>query len=239
MKQEINRLELFLDYSNKVIKEFEGKGTENVSLDYLIENSLRSYDILLSVSILLKSNLGLSELEHPLGILFRSGLYDFIYLQYVMNKSLKNNILDSESLDSEIREYINGHFNKVGKDFELIDSLKGKDRFKDFKSKDRFKELGVLKEGRSFAESKKLPHLKLAIDCWEWYSKYEHYGVFTNLMYNDIEGNRIRVQRSIELLSYNICFSLHLLLELGYDKIKLEDIKKLEDISLDSINNYC
>ncbi|MBI2280429.1 MAG: hypothetical protein HYU68_07040 [Bacteroidetes bacterium] len=229
---EFNNLDKFLFYTNQILEKFEGKNSYTISTNYLIENCFRTYDILVTIDTINKSSLKLQELEHPVGILLRSGLYDFIYSQYIMNTSLVKNQLNIEKLEIEVRKYMNGHFNNINPDLELNDQVKHLDKFKDFGSKKEFKQLGILKQGKSFAIEKKLNYLECAINNWEWYSKYEHYGVFTNHMYNKKDDNRLRMKESIQLLYCNIYFSLISICELNSDLLALNDIEILGEISI-------
>jgi hypothetical protein len=231
-EKEINRIDQYIDVQNLILQRFERSNDYNLSVNYLIETCFRTYDLLISINILLKSDLELTELEHPLGILLRSGLHDFIHLQYMLNKSIESNEFIKESFHSEVREYMNGHFNRIDKNFELSDNLKSIYRFKDYGTKASFKVLGILKEGKDFAKSKKLNFLEQAIDFWEWYSKYEHHGVFTYLMYNQVEDNKKRIFLSINFLLICGVYSLYALLEFGRNEFTLEELNKLEEISL-------
>ena len=86
--------------------------------------------------------------------------------------------------------------------------------------------------GRSFANEKKLNYLQFAIDCWEWYSKYEHYGYFTNNMLMDFDGNYKRLNRSVNILFVNIYFSLMAIFDIDSNILKLDKFKQLEKFIL-------
>lgn len=226
----------FLNSAHQILKQFEGENSYPLHVNYLIENSLRTYDLLIAIETLLQSSLEIKELEHPIGILLRSGLYDFIYFQYVSNKSVENQLINQELFENEVREYMNGHFNKIDTTLELDERYKNLDRFKDFGTKKEFKVLGILKGGKNFAKQKKLNYLDEAINLWEWYSKHEHYGVFTNQMYNHDE-NEIRIKSSISLLYANICLSLYTLSDIDSKIISSDKVKSLEEITLNSMKN--
>ncbi len=226
----------FLNSAHQILKQFEGENSYPLYVNYLIENSHRTYDLLIAIETLLQSTLKIKELEHPIGILLRSGLHDFIYFQYVLNKSVENQLINQESFENEVREYMNGHFNKIDTTLELDERYKNLDRFKDFGSKKEFKVLGILKEGKEFAKEKKLNYLDAAINLWEWYSKYEHYGVFTNHMYNHDE-NELKIKSSISLLYANIYLSLYTLSDIDSNILSSDKVKSLEEISLNSMKN--
>jgi hypothetical protein len=228
----LEKLNEFLYYSQKILKEFHGENERGIVFNYLVENSFRSYDLLVTIDLLNKSDIPLPQLEHPIGILLRGGLYDFINFQYVSNKSIKKNNLDSDVFEAEVREYMNGHFNKIPEGYELDQSLRLLDKYKGYGTKSNFKALGILKEGKNFAIQKKLNYLESAIEYWEWYSKYEHYGVFTNHMYNKLDDNSVRINLSVQLLFANIYLSLTLMRILELAQITDEDMEILEKLSL-------
>jgi hypothetical protein len=179
------------------------------------------------------SSLKEHELEHPIGILLRSGLYDFINFQYLSNSSLeKNGNLNRTTFEERVKEHLSTHFNEIDEELQLKDELKNLKNFSEFGKKKKFKTLSVLKEGKEFAKSKKLNHLEEAISIWEWYSKYEHYGAFTHLMYQHLEENLIRKSTGIHLIMANIYLCLCTLIDLGLDVFKLEELKGMEEIFL-------
>lgn len=217
----------FIDKSNRLLMKFNGNNTFPLEVNYLIENCIRSYHVLRALEHLIKNHVPIEELEHPIGILLRSGLNDFINFQYISNKSIKGGKMVVSTFEKEAREYMNGHFNRVDKEYVLREDLKGLDRFQDYGKKERFKELGILKEGINFAKSKKLNYLEVAINNWEWYSKYEHHGVFTNLMYETIEDNHYRNSVSVELICCNMYLSLLVLIDIGFEDLSLDEVEKL------------
>ena len=101
-----------------------------------------------------------------------------------------------------------------------VDELKLKDNKK-------YKEISIFNDGMKTAKEKKLNYLEIAVECWEWYSKYEHYGFFTNKMLAKFEENRLRINTSINLLFANFYFCL---LTLSYIDKNLFDLKKADKI---------
>ena len=228
----LKNIRKFIDQVDEILNKF-AKGKEYpIHIEYLIDNCNRTFDILSVIEILLGKGLKSSVLEHPIGLLLRSGLYDFVNFQYISNQSINDEILNIDKFELEVREYMNGHFNKIEIGLDLDVSLRNLDKFRDFGKSKKYRHLGILKEGRSFALSKNLNYLQAAIDIWEWYSKYEHYGVFTSHMINRVSENKNRIKVSINLLYLNIYFSLIMLIDCGIDFLKLDDIKLLEEYCL-------
>jgi hypothetical protein len=231
-EKDINHLKNYLNILNETLKPFEGTNSFSILENFLIEYCFRTYDILIAIDLLANSKLKISELEHPIGILIRSGLHDFIYSQYISNKSLVKNKLDLKKFEEEVREHLGNHFNSIDKNIALKDDFISQDKFKNFGSKEKFKVLGILKEGRDFAKQKKLNYLEAAIDYWESYSKYEHYGAFTNHMYNDSKNNETRILSSLQLLYCHSYFLLLTLIDVNSELIDLSSIDKLGDFAL-------
>jgi len=234
---EIAKLDSFILETYKVLKPFENLKISSKSIKYLINNSYRTYDILISINCICSNIKNLSEIEHPLGILLRSGLYDFINFQFYSNKCITNEILDSTKFENEIEEYLKGHFNSMAKNDVIMETYKSILEFKSDGKLKEYKTLGVLKEGRDFANQKKLNYLHSAIDSWEWYSKYEHYGFFTYDMLNDVEGNKNRIYESIKILYYNVYLTMLAIHSIDSTLINLLKIEPIEDIILNKTKN--
>ena len=229
---EISKIEGFLFETHKVLKLFENLNQPSTSINYLIDNCYRSYDILVSIDCLCKKVINLNEIEHPLGILLRSGLYDFIHFQYYSNKCISKGKFDSKKFAADIDEYLKGHINKIEWDSDLKERYKDIVEYKDDGKLKEFKTMGILKEGKSVAKEKKLNYLQSAIEYWEWYSKYEHYGCFTNKMLMDFKGNYSRINLSIKVLFANIYLSLLTIYDIDSNLLILEKIKQIENILL-------
>jgi hypothetical protein len=232
-----NSLSLFLEKSGAILKRMHGSNNFGTTQNYLIDLCFRTYDILVAVENLKLSGLKQNELEHPVGILLRSTLYDFINFQYFYNQSIKKGELDKNLFSSLVKEHISSHLNLLSDNFELKEEYKNLDRFSEFGKNKTFKILGVLREGRAFAKSKKINYLEEAISIWEWYSKYEHYGAFTNLMYQKQEENSYRKFTAIQLGMANIYFSLSTMIDLGNELITPKDLKLIETIILNFKTN--
>jgi hypothetical protein len=227
----LNKIKQFLNHSNQILKPFEVENSYPLHINYLLENCFRSYDLLITIETLLKSSKTKKEHEHPIGILLRSGLYDFINFQYVSNKSIENQSINKEIFEKEARGYMNDHYSRINTSFKLHERYKSLDRFKDFEPAKKSNNLKVLKTGKEFAKQKKLIAMEDAINLWEWYSKYEHHGVFTNHIYNHVENND-RVKSSIHYLFSNIYFSLCILSDLDSSILKIDQVKPLQAIIL-------
>lgn len=230
MKKELTS---YLDLTDTILSRLSGVNDFDSSTNFLIETYFRSYDILIAIEKLDASELRQYELEHPTGILLRSGLYDFINFQYLSNSSLeKNGILNTKTFELKVKEHLSSHFNDIDESYELREDLKNLKSFSEFGKKKKFKTLGVLKEGKEFANSKKLNYLEKAILIWEWYSKYEHYGAFTHYMYKEEEENQNRKKIAIQLIMANIHLCLCTLIDLGLNKFELSELSRMEEIVL-------
>ena len=152
--------------------------------------------------------------------------------QCYSNKCISNNKFDSKKFAADIDEYLKGHLNKIEWDSNLKEKYKDFIKYKDDGKLKEFKPLGILKEGKSVAKEKKLDYLQSAIDYWEWYSKYEHYGCFTNKMLMDFEGNIKRRNRSIKILFANIYLSMVAIYDIDSNLLDLEKINQIENILL-------
>lgn len=232
----LNNLSEFLDHSNLILNDLKLQGQLPLHKSFLVENCLRTYDVLFCLETLLNSDLNDAEIEHPIGILLRSGLHDFINFQYVTNRCVEKEKLNQEKFILAACEYMNGHYNKIDPSLEIDEQFKHLERFKDFGNKKEYKILGILKEGKDFAKQKKLNFLGLAIDLWEWYSKYEHHGVFTLVMLKH-EENKYRRNESIKLLLINVCLSLYTLAEIDSSILDFDTAKVLEEITMRSFND--
>ena len=226
----LNKINVFLSETNRILKKFKDFNHDLLSINYLIDNCYRSYDILIAIECLLKDGKDINEIEHPVGILLRSGLYDFINFSCYTNKCISNNSFNVEKFNNEIDEFRKGHLNKLNWDSDLKEKYQDIIEIRENGKVKESKPLGILKEGVSISIEKKLQYLNDAIKSWEWYSKYEHYGLFTNLMLSDFEGNELRINFSIEMLFLNIYLSLLTISNIDFDAYSLEGIKKIEQI---------
>jgi hypothetical protein len=233
-----NSLSLFLGQTEPILKKFSGTVDHGTVQNFLIEMCFRSYDVLVAIETLELVGLKQNDLEHPVGILLRSSLYDFINFQYIANSTIENQKIDRTLFEKLVKEHLSTHFNNIKDSFELKDELKHLDRFSEFGKKKIFKTLGILKEGKEFAKSKKINYLQEAIGIWEWYSKYEHYGAFTHLMYQEQEENHLRKLTAIQLIMANIHLSLCTLSDFGSDLFDLNELTPMENIIL-NYKNKC
>jgi hypothetical protein len=231
-RDEISKLEGFLSEANLILKDFEKVKSNLNSVNYLIDCLFRTYDILNSIEIIVRGQANLKSFEHPIGILLRSGLSDFIHSQCYSNKCITKGKFDSTKFEYEISEYLCGHFEKLDPDLELLEEYKAQIGIEELRLKDnkKYKKISIFKNGMSTAKEKNLNYLETAVECWEWYSKYEHYGFFTNRMLSKIEDNQIRMFTSIYLLFVNFYFCLRTIDDIDdelFDLKKAEEIKRL------------
>ena len=231
-RDEISKLNGFLNEANLILKDFKKVESKSNSINYLIDCLFRTYDILNSIEKIVKGQANLKSFEHPIGILLRSGLSDFIHHQHYSNKCISKDKFDSGKFEYEISEYLCGHFEKLDPNLEPLEEYKAEIGIEELRLKEnkKYKKISIVKNGMSTAKEKKLNYLESAIECWEWYSKYEHYGFFTNRMLSKFEGNQLRMHTSINLLFVNFYFCLLTLVDIDdelFDLPKADEIKHL------------
>jgi len=198
----IDKTSNFINDYTKIITQFlkniSGKnlGTKyKLSTEFILEvlkrfnaNSIAVNNLL----VLLKNNF---TLIHPIGLLIRSSLLDFIMLMYLNSKNNSEIINDKEWIESQLKiifcnqlEYIQKDFNnskKINSNYNVNSSndllvekfpdffIKGtyKLRFKKAKST-----IEMIEEMKNNSYTK--PFVGV-YERWSFYSKYEHYGVLT------------------------------------------------------------
>ena len=231
-RDETSKLDNFLNEANLILKDFKNVETKSNSVNYLIDCLFRTYDILFSIEKIVKGQKSLRSFEHPIGILLRSGLSDFIHSQHYSNKCISNGEFDAEKFEYEVSEYICGHFKRIDPSLEPLEEYKAQIGIEELilKENKKYKEIKVFNHGMNTAKEKKLNYLETAVECWEWYSKYEHYGFFTNRMLLKFEDNQLRIHTSINLLFVNFYFCLLTLVDIDdelFDLPKADEIKRL------------
>lgn len=228
-RDEISKIDSFLNEANLILKDFKNLESKSKSVNYLIDCLFRTYDILNSIEKIVKEQESLKSFEHPIGILLRSGLSDFIHNQHYSNKCISNEGFDTDKFEYEISEYICGHFKRIDPSLEPMEEYKAQIGIEELRLKEnkKYKEINIFKHGMTTAKEKKLNYLEIAVGCWEWYSKYEHYGFFTNRMLMKFEDNLLRVHTSVNLLFVNFYFCLLTLCDIDNT---LFDLKKADEI---------
>jgi len=204
-RDEISKISAFLDEANLILKNFKSIESKSNSINYLIDSLFRTYDILNSIERIIKGQKNLRSFEHPIGILLRSGLSDFIHNQHYSNKCIVKDAFDVEKFEYEISEYICGHFKRIDPSLEPMNEYKAQIGIEELglKENKKYKEISIFNHGMNTAKEKKLNYLETAVECWEWYSKYEHYGFFTNRMLLKLDDNLLRIHTSVNLLFVN------------------------------------
>jgi len=198
----IDKTSNFINDYTKIITQFlkniSGKNLGpkyKLSTEFILEvlkrfnaNSIAVNNLL----VLLKNNF---TLIHPIGLLIRSSLLDFIMLMYLNSKNNSEIINDKEWIESQLKiifcnqlEYIQKDFNnskKINSNYNVNSSndllvekfpdffIKGtyKLRFKKAKST-----IEMIEEMKNNSYTK--PFVGV-YERWSFYSKYEHYGVLT------------------------------------------------------------
>ena len=173
-----------------------------------------------------------------MGLLLRSALFDFIHFKNFLLKSTKTiiddgdekEVLDIDILDQLVDTYKKTHLNFVPDDYKskLSENLKDKLNITEEDLGKKHKEVSIYGKIRPNAVNEGINFLIYAIDCWEWYSKYEHYGVFTGEMVSQIEENRSRRENSIVFLYIAFYSYLLLLSDYNVKGISLENIETLK-----------
>lgn len=234
--QRLNILKEFIDLF-KLKVDFSSTQTEYVeSTNFLIDNSCRSLNILDSVHTLIESCTdSLSTIEHSLGILLRSGLYDYINFSYYSNNCIAGEYFDGSKFEVSILNHSKGHFNRFEWNEELKKEYGDLVEFKENGKIKQFEELRVFPEAVNCAREKGLPILEVAVQAWQWYSKYEHYGYFTPKMLKYTKENEERIDYSIFLLMLNIVLSFMALKDFG---VKISESEELLSEFEMLVDNY-
>jgi len=214
------------------LKGFRNLDTKSNSVNYLVDCLFRTYDTLHSIEKIVKGEKQLRSFEHPIGILLRSGLSDLIHTQHYSNKCISNGEFDAEKFEFEISEYIYGHFKRIDLSLESFEEYKNQIGIEELRLKEnkKYKELNIFNHGMHTAKEKKLNYLVIAVESWEWYSKYEHYGFFTNRLLLNFDGNQQRMNTSIHLLLINFYFCLLTLCDIDNDLFDLEKADEIKRI---------
>lgn len=234
-RDEISKLDEFLNEANLILKDFKIVESKFNSVNYLIDCLFRTYDILHSIEKIVKGQQNLKSFEHPIGILLRSGLSDFIHNQHYSNKCISNDKFDSGKFEYEISEYICGHFKRIDPCLGPMEEYKAQIGIEELRLKEnkKYKEISIFNHGMNTAKEKKLNYLEIAVECWEWYSKYEHYGFFTNRMLLKFEDNLLRIHTSINLLFVNFYFCLLTLCDINDNLFDLKKADKIQRLILE------
>ena len=104
------------------------------------------------------------------------------------------------------------------------------------KQKTKYKEINVFKDGMTTAKENKLNYLETAVECWDWYCKYEHYGILTNIMLFQFEDNLLRINSSVNLLFINFYLCLLAIIDVDSNLLKLENTKEIERFIFENLN---
>jgi hypothetical protein len=238
-RDEISKIENFLNEANLILKDFKNLETNSNSVNYLIDCLFRTYDVLNSIEKIVKGQKSLRSFEHPIGILLRSGLSDFIHNQHYLNKCISNGVFDAEKFEYEISEYICAHFKRIDPSLEPLAEYKAEIGIEELRLKEnkKYKEIKIFSHGMNTAKEKKLNYLETAVECWEWYSKYEHYGFFTKKMLLKFEDNLLRIHTSINLLYVSFYFSLLTLFDIDNNLFELKKANEIQRLILEKKNN--
>ena len=202
------------------------------SLHFLLEYAKRSKDNLLAVNYLLYNYSLDISLDYPISSILRTCLSDFISLIYVdSNVNRGTYRTDFEKLAGR---FMYDHFNYIPLDEEQ------KERYKDYiKLDNNGKSKSIL--GKAQTISKMIKHIKLndnkyyiqACHNWEWYSKFDHFGIFTYHFRN--QGIMYNLKMHLYTISH-IMYGTGLSLSIADDLVEQFDICTEEVDSLKDIN---
>ena len=197
----IDKTSNFINDYTKIITQFlkniSGKnlGTKyKLSTEFILEvlkrfnaNSIAVNNLL----VLLKNNF---TLIHPIGLLIRSSLLDFIMLMYLNSKNNSEIINDKEWIESQLKIIYSNQLNHTLKDFDKQYINPKLTQLKDLLA-EKFPSLIIKKEGiynikhkgkistyDMILKMKNNSYTKPFVgvyERWSFYSKYEHYGVLT------------------------------------------------------------
>ena len=192
---------------------------------FLLSNINRSTQVLESFLALNEINTN-NRLEHSIGILLRSALFDFIILSDYSNKSKFKDELDIDKFETKIKHQTLAQLKRLPE--------KHKENFEILKRScqiaGNINELKGVTKLRPYAMSINDKYFICAIDIWEWYSKYEHYGLFTSDMTTQPD-NIIRQNDSVLILMLNVFYSIITYKEFGVMGLDFEEfesqVKKL------------
>ncbi len=223
----------------KLYEEVDAKLDTNykVTRKYLLDNMDRATKVIKSFLILNKHNID-NVLEHTIGILLRSALNDFIIFSYYRNTSMVDGIVNLDMLDEGLFNQVFNHLVRDKKGREIKDFIE-QDEIKDFLNnfsngyKYTLKDLRcIAKEARKSAREANDVNLREAVDSWEWYSKYEHYGCVTTLVANHDENIK-RQNVCIYYIMANIFNSLITIKLMGCDSINFDSLCKELNLMFD------
>jgi len=192
---------------------------------FLTDNIERGIRVLESYIIL--NNIAVNNcFEHPIGIMLRSALNDYIVFAFYCNESKVNNIIDYDLLETKIKEQTLAPLNKYKKDSEFVEHYKDFYNYKDNGEIKTFNELkGIMKKAPQNAKNYNDRFLKNVVNLWDWYSKYEHYGIFTPLFYKE-NDNIVRQNNSVFFIMQNIFYSLMAFVDMGADNIEVNNFSE-------------
>ena len=197
----IDKTSNFINDYTKIITQFlkniSGKNLGpkyKLSTEFILEvlkrfnaNSIAVNNLL----VLLKNNF---TLIHPIGLLIRSSLLDFIMLMYLNSKNNSEIINDKEWIESQLKIIYSNQLNHTLKDFDKQYINPKLTQMKDLLA-EKFPSLIIKKEGiynikhkgkistyDMILKMKNNSYTKPFVgvyERWSFYSKYEHYGVLT------------------------------------------------------------
>jgi len=197
----IDKTSNFINDYTKIITQFlkniSGKNLGpkyKLSTEFILEvlkrfnaNSIAVNNLL----VLLKNNF---TLIHPIGLLIRSSLLDFIMLMYLNSKNNSEIINDKEWIESQLKIIYSNQLNHTLKDFDKQYINPKLTQLKDLLA-EKFPSLIIKKEGiynikhkgkistyDMILKMKNNSYTKPFVgvyERWSFYSKYEHYGVLT------------------------------------------------------------
>lgn len=253
LKRYCNALLLITDSLNGA----EIKGSNKNSIQLLFEFIVRTNSNLFSVQKIIESQINSIRLEHSIGLLLRSSLFDSIIIYYLNFDSEQNGTVDYNKFEKSVLKITSSHVERAFNDYKINDvNLIQKFKSQIVNTGKRFKslygeELTIRKYIEAIKAKNNNPKYSKIYDYWEIYSKYEHYGLFS--YYIQTQKNAINVTRlafSLDFIMISINFMLENLkaLNQGYIQNDLVDsitegyltyLAILKEHELIKIKNVC
>jgi hypothetical protein len=213
----------FLKYCN-TLWPISCKSKQNFLRNYLADNIQRSLSVLESFLLVDKENVN-GKFEHPIGIMLRSPLLDYIIFTLHAGNATKGDGLDLDKFEKDISEQIKAHLNYCKNDPTARAFYKHIYEKKENGKVREFSEIkSVLKKAHQHAEEFNNPLFSTVAGIWEWYSKYEHYGWFTKGAVDHFDNDYRQKIAVFHIMQY-IYLCLTTLADLKVDGLNVKEMK--------------
>jgi len=214
----------FLKYCN-TLWPISCKSKQNFLRNYLLDNIQRSLSVLESFILVDKENVN-GKFEHPIGIMLRSPLLDYIIFTLHAGSATKGDGLDLDKFEKDISEQIKAHLNYCKNDPTAREFYKHIYEVKENGKVREFSEIkSVLRKVHQYAEKFDYPLFSTVAGIWEWYSKYEHYGWFTKAAVDDLDNINRQNVAVYHIMQY-VYLCLLTLVDLKADGLSIDDMEE-------------